>query len=86
MELDDYADQIVSGDDLLLEVINLYPEVLDFFYELGMHCVGCESASFESVRDACRAHGLNPMAVVRELNNIIAGCPTWNQEAGGEEE
>ena len=84
MELDDYADQIISGDDLLLEVINMYPDVVDFFYELGMHCLGCESATFESVRDACRAHGLNPRAVVEELNNIAAGCPTWNQ--AGEEE
>ena len=84
-DLDDFSGQTVSGDDLLIEVINMYPDVVDFFYALGMHCIGCESSQFETVREACRAHGLNPMAVVREINNIIDGCPTWNQEEEDEE-
>ncbi len=86
MDMDEYESLAVSGDDLLAEVINFYPEVIDFFYELGMHCIGCEAASMETVNEACRVHGLNPLAVVRELNNIVAGCPTWNQDAGSEED
>ena len=63
----------VSGDDLVAEVVNLYPEAVDFLQSVGMHCVGCMAAHGESLYDACRVHGLSGAKVVRELNRIIAG-------------
>lgn len=69
----DWDDMVVSGDDLMAEVVNLYPEVIEFLYSVGMHCVGCEASQMETVRDACRVHGLDPNKVVRQLNRIIMG-------------
>ena len=70
MDLEDY---VVSGEDLVAEVVNLYPEAEEFFRELGMHCVGCGGAEVETVWAACRVHGLNPAQVLRELNRRIMG-------------
>ena len=63
----------VSGDDLIAELPNLYPETVDFLNSLGMHCIGCAASQYETVREACRVHGLHPGKVVRELNRIITG-------------
>ena len=69
----DWDDMIVTGDDLMAEVVNLYPEVIDFLGQVGMHCVGCAASQMETVREACRVHGLDTNKVVRQLNRIITG-------------
>ena len=69
----DWDDMIVTGDDLMAEVVNLYPEVIDFLNQVGMHCVGCAASQMETVREACRVHGLDTNKVVRQLNRIITG-------------
>lgn len=63
----------VSGDDLVGEVITLYPETEDWFLSLGMHCLTCPSAQLESIREACFVHRLNTARVVRALNRLITG-------------
>ena len=63
----------VSGDDLVAEVVNLYPEAVDFLQSVGMHCIGCAAAHGESLYDACRVHGLSGAKVVQELNRRIVG-------------
>lgn len=67
----DFEEYVVNGDDLISEVVNLYPEAEEFLTELGMHCIGCESAQFESVQDACRVHGLDTAKVIAEINRRI---------------
>jgi len=63
----------VSGDDLVAEVVNLYPEAAEFLQSVGMHCVGCMAAHGETLYHACSVHGLNGAEVIRELNRIITG-------------
>lgn len=61
----------ISGSDLVLEVVNLYPEAEEFLQSIGMHCIGCAAAGGETLYEACRVHGLSGAKVVRELNRII---------------
>ena len=65
----------VSGEDLIGEIANLYPETQDFLSSLGMHCFGCAAAGAETLAEACRVHGLNTFKVKRELNRIITENP-----------
>ena len=53
------------------EVIRKYPETLSVFAEHGFHCLGCAAASFESIEDGAKAHGVTPEEVVEELNRAI---------------
>jgi hybrid cluster-associated redox disulfide protein len=64
---------IVAGDDFVSEIVNQYPEAAEYLASLGMHCLGCASAQFETLWDACRAHGLKVGIVLRELNRRITG-------------
>lgn len=66
-------DYVVTSDDFVSEVVNLYPEAAAYLEELGMHCLGCSSSQFETLGDACRVHGLSPAKVLPALNRRIMG-------------
>ncbi len=38
----------------------------------GMHCVGCPSSIGESLEEACMVHGLDPDAVLKDINEYLA--------------
>ena len=40
--------------------------------QCGMHCVGCPSSIGESLEEACAVHGLEPDAVLAEINAYLA--------------
>ena len=50
------------------EILDKYPKAEDFLLEKGMHCIGCPMSQMESLEDGCKAHGINPDEVVKELN------------------
>ena len=64
---------IVSGEDMISEVLSRYTEVEEVLMDSGMHCLGCFSAGFETLREACRVHGLDPAEVLEKVNKKIEG-------------
>ena len=44
--------------------------------QCGMHCVGCPSSIGESLEDACAVHGLEPDAVLAEIQDYLANRDT----------
>jgi hybrid cluster-associated redox disulfide protein len=55
------------------EVVDLYPETADIFFQYGMGCLGCAIANFESIEEGALAHGINVDDLVRDLNKAVAG-------------
>lgn len=53
------------------EVIKKHPETLNVFAKYGFHCVGCAAASFESIEDGAKVHGITSEEIVEELNKAI---------------
>ncbi|MBS6510647.1 MAG: DUF1858 domain-containing protein [Clostridiales bacterium] len=43
----------------------------EIFLESGMHCVGCPSASGETIEQACMVHGLDVDILVAKLNEFF---------------
>ena len=43
----------------------------EIFLESGMHCVGCPSASGETIEQACMVHGLDADILVAKLNEFF---------------
>ena len=37
-----------------------------------MGCIGCMGVSMESVEDGAKMHGIDPSAVVAELNKLVS--------------
>lgn len=43
--------------------------------QCGMHCVGCPSSIGESLEEACIVHGLDPDAVMAQIQDYLASRP-----------
>ncbi|HEY8910358.1 MAG TPA: DUF1858 domain-containing protein [Desulfosporosinus sp.] len=53
------------------EVLRTYPQTVQVFLELGMHCLGCPSSTMESIEGAALTHGKNADDLVAQLNKAI---------------
>lgn len=56
------------------EVIMKYPNTIGVMMKYGLHCVGCQAASFETIQQGAKAHGLTDKqlnAMIDEMNKII---------------
>ncbi|MEE0867482.1 MAG: DUF1858 domain-containing protein [Clostridia bacterium] len=62
----------VTKDMIIMDVLALDPGTAPFFLEIGMHCLGCPSASGESIEEACAVHGADADELVKKLNEFLA--------------
>ncbi len=61
----------ITKDTIIMDVLQLDPETAPFFLEIGMHCLGCPSASGESIEQACAVHGTDADALVEKINAFL---------------
>jgi hybrid cluster-associated redox disulfide protein len=61
----------VTKDTLIGEVLNADNTTAPYFFEMGMHCLGCPASSAESLEDACAVHGVEVEELVNQLNDHI---------------
>jgi len=50
------------------QVLRLYPQSVQVFLEMGMHCLGCPSSTMESIEGAALTHGRKVDDVLEQLN------------------
>ena len=62
----------ITKDMKIGEILDANSEVAPFFFEMGMHCLGCPSARNESVAQACMVHGVNVDELVAKINAFLA--------------
>ncbi len=53
------------------QVLRTYPQTVQTFLELGMHCLGCPSSTMESIEGAALTHGRKPDELVEQLNKAL---------------
>ena len=58
----------ITRKSLIGEILDNYPTLAPYFFEMGMHCLGCPSARSETVEQACMVHGVNADELVAKLN------------------
>ena len=62
---------VVTKESIIGDVLDACPDTARFFFEIGMHCLGCPSARGESVEQACAVHGVDADDFVATLNEAI---------------
>ncbi len=62
----------ITKETIIMDVLNLDAGTAPFFLEIGMHCLGCPSASGESIEQACLVHGTDPDELVEKINEYLA--------------
>ena len=63
---------VVTKDSIIGEVLDADIETAQFFFEIGMHCLGCPASRGESIAQACAVHGTDPDELVKKLNEHFA--------------
>lgn len=63
---------VVTKNTLIGDILDHDVETARFFFEIGMHCLGCPHSRGESVEDACLVHGTDADALVEKINNYLA--------------
>ena len=62
----------VTKESIIGDVLDFDVDTARFFFEIGMHCLGCPSARGESIADACAVHGTNADELVEKINKYRA--------------
>ena len=62
----------VTKESIIGDVLDNAPATAQFFFEIGMHCLGCPSARGESIEQACAVHGTDADALVEKINAFLA--------------
>ena len=58
----------ITKDMLIGEVLDSDSSAAEYFFEIGMHCLGCPASRGESIEQACKVHGTDCDALLEKLN------------------
>jgi hybrid cluster-associated redox disulfide protein len=62
----------VTKETLIGDILDFDVNTAQFFFEIGMHCLGCPHSRGESVAEACAVHGTDADELVRKINEYLA--------------
>ena len=58
----------ITKDMIVGEVLDIDSGAAKYFFEIGMHCLGCPASRGESIAQACAVHGADADELVEKLN------------------
>ena len=62
----------VTKDMLIGDILDMDRGTAQFFFEIGMHCLGCPHSRGESIEAACDVHGTDADLLVEKINAFLA--------------
>ena len=61
----------VTKESIIGDILDYNRETAQFFFEIGMHCLGCPASRGESIADACAVHGTDADQLVEKINAFL---------------
>ena len=61
----------VTKDSVIGDVLDQNPDTAQFFFAIGMHCLGCPASRGETIEQACAVHGTDADALVKSINQFL---------------
>ena len=61
----------ITKDMLIGDVLDMDRGTAQYFFEIGMHCLGCPASRGESIEDACKVHGTDCEALLQKINAYL---------------
>ena len=61
----------ITKDMLIGDVLDMDRGTAEFFFEIGMHCLGCPASRGESIEDACKVHGTDCEELLAKINAYL---------------
>ena len=63
---------VVTKETVIGDILDFDVECAQFFFEIGMHGLGCPHSRGESIEDACYVHNTNADELVKKINDFLA--------------
>ena len=73
----------ITLDMPLRELMLLDPSIIEVLQHYHLGCASCLGAQFETLKDACVAHGLQSEEVLMRLNEALAASDTRKDQLHG---
>ena len=61
----------VTRNSIIGDILDFEPETAQFFFEIGMHCLGCPASRGETVAQACEVHGTDADKLIEKINALL---------------
>ena len=61
----------ITKDMLIGDVLDIDTGCAQYFFEIGMHCLGCPASRGENIADACAVHGTDADKLVEKINAFL---------------
>ena len=62
----------ITKDSIIGDILDYDRETAQFFFEIGMHCLGCPASRGESIEQACAVHNTDADKLVEKINAFLA--------------
>lgn len=65
---------MISKDNIIGDVVEKHPEIIDTLMSFGVHCVGCGAMNIETIEMGFKGHGMSDEEVddaVQKLNKVV---------------
>lgn len=62
---------VVTKESIIGDILDFDPDTARFFFEIGMHCLGCPASRGETIADACAVHGTDADELVAKINAML---------------
>ena len=62
----------ITKDMCIGDVLDMDTSAAEYFFEIGMHCLGCPASRGETVEQACEVHGVNADELIAEINDYFS--------------
>jgi len=62
----------VTKDTIIGDILDADRGTAPYFFEMGMHCLGCPAARSETLGEACAVHGVDADALLQKINAHLA--------------
>lgn len=63
---------VVTKKTLIGDILDFDVNCAKFFFEIGMHCLGCPHSRGESIEEACEVHGTDADELVKKINEHLS--------------
>ena len=61
----------VTKDTIIGDILDAAPDTAPYFFEMGMHCLGCPASRGETIEQACMVHSADCDALLAKINETI---------------
>ena len=66
---------VVDKNTTINEILNTYPEAINFFNEKQMSCGSCFAVKFDTLENGALMHGMDVAALIRQLEEFLEALP-----------